>query len=299
MPGIRIPYRLRLFPALLGLTASLVFCVAAAAEDFDPFQVNSGHWMSFERYDNNIKRKRPVGNEALDLAPAKVQPPALDASPDENEAAEAAMGTHIVNGQIVSLAPVVAAPTRPLDLPILPGFNRGFDIRVDSTSDNNASQPAQIVRTGDGQSDLHLQEQNWQDAAEAARQRADEKNGVNADVERLPLDVRMSFLPNPKITPVPSPERKPRPRLAEVPSLPKPAPEAPQTAECAAVDAYKKKQLEAIQSDRQTLQALQSAITDLGLQKQLNFMAGAQQSPALGAAPQNQPISTAPPTGTP
>ena len=36
-----------------------------------------------------------------------------------------------------------------------------------------------------------------------------------------------------------------------------------------ALDAYKKRQLAAIESDRQTLSALQGAIAQLGLQKQL------------------------------
>jgi hypothetical protein len=56
--------------------------------------------------------------------------------------------------------------------------------------------------------------------------------------------------------------------------LPKKTPE--EAAACAAIDAYKKQQLQAIQSDRQTLKALQDAIKQLGLQKELNFMAGAQ-----------------------
>jgi hypothetical protein len=222
-----------------------------------------------------------------------MEPPEIGA-PAENDKATASSQE--------SSAPSVAAPTRPLDLPILPGVNKGFNIEVDSTEDNEtASPPAQIINKNDGKSELHLQEQNWQAAAEIARQRADEKNHVNNDNGHAPLAVRMSFLPNPKVVPIPSPERKTRPRLVEIPAAaPKPAEpvKAQQSpAECAAIDSYKKKQLEALQSDRQTLKALQSAITDLGLQKQLDFMTGAQQSPVSVTPSQAQPAGA--PTGTP
>jgi hypothetical protein len=56
---------------------------------------------------------------------------------------------------------------------------------------------------------------------------------------------------------------------------PKPKLSAADAAACAALDAYKKRQLAAIESDRQTLSALQNAIAQLGLNKQLDFMIGA------------------------
>ena len=55
---------------------------------------------------------------------------------------------------------------------------------------------------------------------------------------------------------------------------PAPAVSTADAAACAALDAYKKRQLEAIESDRQTLTALQNAIAQLGLQKQLDFLPG-------------------------
>jgi hypothetical protein len=394
--------------------ACLCFCQTAHAEDAGPFQFESGHWMSFDRYNDNIRRHRPVGGEALDKAPVTIELPALGGATGKDGEKPAEPSAAAAAEAAPSSTPVMAAPTRPLDLPILPGVNKGFGLQVDSTADDDAASPAQIVTRNDGATDIHLQQrdwkntaeivrqydlaaasrlidmpampgvnkgygiqadsmaddaaspaqivtrndgatdihlqpqnwkgtaeivrqhdmaaptrpidvptmpgvnkgygtqadstadnttspaqimirddgttdihlqlQNWQDAAEIARQHADEKNGVNADSEHMPLNVRMSFLPNAKVTPAPGPERKPRPRLTAAPP-PKPAPDEQKSpAECAAIDAYKKKQLEAIQSDRQTLQALQSAIIELGLQKELNFMAGAAQSPTLNPA---------------
>ena len=56
---------------------------------------------------------------------------------------------------------------------------------------------------------------------------------------------------------------------------PVPAMSKSDDAVCAAIDAYKKRQLAAIESDRKTLAALQSAISQLGLNKQLDFMVDA------------------------
>jgi hypothetical protein len=149
-------------------------------------------------------------------------------------------------------------------------------------ADENQGTRAQIVNL-DSKPALHLEEQNWQDAAEAARQAATADARANGDDQHIPLDIRMSFLPNAKITPVPSPEYKSthgRGPLAAAPQAAEPQPKAPAAdlAACAAVDAYKKQQLEAIQSDRQTLAALQDAIAQLGLKEQLSFLAGAQGS---------------------
>ncbi len=101
-----------------------------------------------------------------------------------------------------------------------------------------------------------------------------------------------SFLPSIKITPIPEPERA---RHIQTPASAAAAPAADKNkalpadlAACVAVlDSYKKKQLAALQSDRQTLTALQEAIAQLGLQKQLNFMTNGNSS--LNAEVQNMP----------
>lgn len=258
---------------LMGLAGSVVCALPAHADDADPFQMDSGHWMSFDRYDDNVKRNRPVGNEVL-MSPPKVdapEPAAAPASDNQNQISpEAADKTTKDNMS------VVATPSRPLDLPLLPGVNKGFSLQVNSTANmTEATTPAQIVNKDDGTTELHLRDINWQDAAEIARQRADEANGLNLDAERIPLDVRMTYLPNPKIAPFFAEKKKKGPRLVTIPT-PKVASTAPQPSDAAALDLFKKRRLEAIQSDRQTLEALQSAIKELGLQEQLNFMVGGQ-----------------------
>ena len=279
--------------ALIGLAATLGVCpIANAADGDDPFQMDSGHWMAFDRYNDNVKRHRPVGGEVLDAPPA-VAVPTLG----ENGTADTPPATTTATATEQSATPTVAAPTRPLNLPILPGVNRGYGIQVNSTAEDSAAPAAQIVENSDGTDDLHFQKQNWQDAAEVARKRADEANGLtSAENESAPLDVRMSYLPNTQIKPEPGPGRPPRQHYTGVIAKTKKAERhvdetaKQQTpAECAAVDLYKKKQLEAIQSDRQTLQALQSAISDLGLQKELDFMTGAQNnvSPQAASTPTN------------
>jgi hypothetical protein len=106
----------------------------------------------------------------------------------------------------------------------------------------------------------------------------------------------MSFLPNRQIAPIPEPERKSyQERIAPLLAHAAPAPiddarepkkSATDLASCAAVDAFKKKQMEDIQSDRRTLAALQAAISQLGLNKELSFMTGATGSLAqAGATP--------------
>jgi hypothetical protein len=292
--GIRIPYRfLRL--AMLGLAVCMLCSPAAKADNVDPFDIDSGHWMSFEHYSDNIKHNRPVGTESLGEAPVKIEPPELgtpQAAEAQKPAGSAASATTLA-GDTASSEPAVAAPLRPLDLPIMPGINKGYGLQVNSTLDQNVpTAPAQIVTTNADAPDMRLQDQNWQNAADVARKNAKENSNDENSDQRLPLDVRMTFLPDPKIIPATQAQHKPRPQITELPSTPKPAPVNAQAqqavAACtAALDAYKKKEIEAIQSDRKTLQALQTAIADLGLQKELNFIAGAQQSPTLTAPQKN------------
>jgi hypothetical protein len=86
----------------------------------------------------------------------------------------------------------------------------------------------------------------------------------------------MSFLPNAAISPVPSKKREPTHgrAMAKAATPPPPTEDESDKAARAAIEAYKKQQMQALESDRRTLEALQSAIAKLGLQKQLNFMSG-------------------------
>jgi hypothetical protein len=176
------------------------------------------------------------------------------------------------------MTPPVAAPTRPINIPVMPGMNKGYNVQVNSTEDEKP--PIAQITHIDTQPAVSIPDKNWQTPQEAVRQSGKDGDDANSDNERQPLNVRMSFLPNSQITPIPSPEYKSthgRPSPATVAAAPQAPPEkkVADLAACAAVDAYKKKQLEAIESDRQTLTALQKAISQLGLQKELSFMAGA------------------------
>lgn len=271
--------------ALLGLM--WVGCFReAVADDTDAIQIENSQWISVEHYGENVKKNRPTASEIVE---EKKQ--AITDTPEPAPPVAAAE---------TPAAPVVAAPMRPVDVPMMPAVVRNFNLQIDSTADANAEPIPPVIRQS-GKLDITPEDQKWREATEMAREHADDARNKNFDGERTPVDVRWTYLPNPKIVPQERPQRAPRARIAEISSASKPKPvEAPAkntVQECAAIDTYKKKQLEALQSDRKTLEALQSAIADLGLQKQLNFMTGAKQE-TNASAPQvggSTPI----PTGTP
>jgi hypothetical protein len=271
--------------AAMGAIFLIGIALPARADNLDPFQMDTGNWMSFQRYKDNVKRgliipQEKAANNSQDAA-----------SPADQITSSVAPATAVDSAQPKT---AIAAPTRPLALPVMPGVNKGYDVRIDTTDDDKRDVTAPVLTT-DGATDMHLQTQNWVTAAEAARDAARARTGQTPIDNRAPLDVRMSYLPDPKITPIPDPEHKSAhgrpPPVApaihaadELKALP-----ADLAACVAVVDAYKKKQLEALQSDRQTLTALQEAIAQLGLQKQLGFLADTKSN--LNATAQNVPAS--------
>ena len=284
--------------ALLGFTAVSTVCVAAEPENHDPIQLNDTQW---------APAVQTAETAAVDAGHKKNQTPSmssllgLDTTPKSGVTLAVTPPPTAVTDKSAdaqpSAAPAVAAPVRPINIPVMPAVVNNFGLQIDSTAEAVTESPAQIVTKEDGESDIALDRQNWRDAAETAREQADQLRNASSDGERVPLNVRLTYLPNPKIIPNEKPTRPLRQRLTEMPAPPKQAvPETKKqpTPECAAIDTYKKKQLEAIQSDRKTLEALQSAIADLGLQKQLNFMAGSKQSEA-----QSTPVPTTLPVVTP
>jgi len=290
MTGKKPKFRLKTGAALLGIlilgSGGFFACPTPAYADDDPFQMDTSHWMSFDHYKDASKRGH------IETPP----PPADDSAtaPPDPSATPAPVQTS-------SATPAVAAPTRPIDLPIMPGMDKGMGLQVNSTEDDKPRQSSTPVISTDAPPDIHLPVQGWQDPV--AIQRAHKR--VTADGEddgtNTQLDVRMTYLPDAKIEPVASPEhasvqsltnaiatrRKQQAKKAEDARTPS------EKAACEAIDAYKKQQLDAIQSDRQTLKALQDAISSLGLQKQLDFITGngsalntpASQSPATIDAP--------------
>jgi hypothetical protein len=173
-------------------------------------------------------------------------------------------------------SPAIAAPERPLDPPLMPSLNKGYTVKVTSTEDETPPPSAPVI-SASAPTDIHLTEKNWQLPQAAVRYQT---NAEGDEEPAAPLAVRMTFLPSNKVTPEPTPEytsaqQAVRQALAQGIVTPKRTEKTPtELATCAAIDAYKKQQLDAIQSDRQTLKSLQDAISSLGLQKQLGFMTG-------------------------
>lgn len=241
------------------LFAALVPVHSARADD--PFDFTSGDWMSFNRYkeDPQAWKKEQEEKAAAPLAPPVVLAP----------------------------QPVIP-PIRPVVAPVMPGLNSGFDVKVDSTADDTTS-AAHLTHLEDNP-DLQLPPTSWQNAKQAA------KNGLQTrkEGEETPLDVRLTYLPQ---QPAAKHPKKAKKEEAPVKAAQAPAPPAADAVDRAAVDAYKKRQLEAIESDRQTLKALQDAIAQLGLQKELNFMTGASGSVNNTSAP--APLVDLPPVTPP
>lgn len=87
--------------------------------------------------------------------------------------------------------------------------------------------------------------------------------------------VRLPMLPNRAVSSHFVEKKRPRVESKEKKDEAKKAEQAkPDAAALAAYTAYKKKQLEALESDRKTLEALQAAIQDLGLSQKLSFTGG-------------------------
>ena len=138
---------------------------------------------------------------------------------------------------------------------------------------------------GDATEDRRLAEGNWRSpskdrpSGEDAQASAPEEGGGSS------LGVRMTFLPAANVDPAPGIERASSWRRGhayarEQRALQKKKKLDPQAVQqekdeagaCAALDAYKKRQLDAIQRDKETLEALQEAIRSLGLSRQMSFM---------------------------
>ena len=233
-------------------------CLPAMAADA-PFDFDDGRWTSSKVYNENLRR----------------HPPEL--AEDKDEAAEPA--PNFVSEINVQSPPVVASPapkpsTTAFLMPAMPGMNKGFELRVNSTEDvkekKNHALASEIAP------DIRLSDERWKTPSTKyllAKERE------NEDQETPPLNVRMTFLPSQNMPPVPSAQHESvvakghdQLRMMSESKKNEAAKTPEEVAACAALDAYKKQQLDAIQSDRQTLTALQKAIHSLGLGKDLDFM---------------------------
>lgn len=256
----------------------------AHAQNTDPFQAETGIWKSFDRYKEEQQQKlfsEMTGNADADAKRLATE----NAAPSDDEAARQAAETPAppppapVAQQAVTQkdsAVALAPPERPLDLPVMPGLSEEARFSLPVTSTEDQIKPVAHIAHIDSEPDLQLPNQNWLDANQAAQRHA---AGEDDDGD-TPLNVRYASMPSLKR---PSSSHKTTvaalkaPLVTQIPVQPKSQQQqaaAADPAACAAIDEYHKQQLEALRSDRHTLSDLQNAIKELGLSKELNFMAG-------------------------
>jgi|GEM_PF-1921691 len=261
-------------------------------ENEEMFEFESSGWMSFERYADKMKR---FGGEEISLEETAIA--TTEAPPDGETTSSPATQT--------------VQMSRPLNLPLMPNLIQNYDIQISSTEDENPEQllaqpdralnlpvmpglgdtgstrvsaiyPSATDITGTEGELGNLPESMWEDATTSSLN-PDEADTLER--ERSQLNVRLAGLPNSQITPIPGkPATKQRSALIAKTTFPKLAsknattPKAatvttPRNPEvCAALTAYKRQQLAAIEKDRETLFALQAAVTELGLTQKLDFL---------------------------
>ncbi len=289
------------FDRAIGLAILLSFSVCSAsalADGLDPFDnVDQSQWMSFQHYSDDAQKPR-IEEKKL---PADITE--IEMVPNQDK------DTKSATGPTTPATSVVIDPAHSLNLPALPGVKKDYSDQARSTADDGDEASIQLSGPND-QPTMKLESTNWQDAAEVARSRA-KAQAAKESPDHMPLNVRFAFLPNKQIMPTepttriathgrgPLPTqstvamssptnnststshaavdktKSAGPSLASNTAVSASQPKQANAAACAAISTYKKRQLEAIESDRKTLAALQNAIADLGLQKQLSFVTDA------------------------
>jgi hypothetical protein len=309
---------------LLAVVIGAVCLLSAAnrplsAEDLDPIDVDKHNWMSLDHYTDKATRFPDALGQVQEDPP---QPPATssaDVAQTKQENQENAYGEGEKTGE-----PVLAQPVRPLNLPVMPGLNLDYDVNVTSTVEDKDGEAAELgegilaqpvrplnlpVMPGLGLSAAAKDDPNvnaanatghadpvddalWRDAKTTAKETPSGEN----DEGRAPLSVRFAELPDSHtVSATGSPVTKPHKKAQTVKEAKAKAPTPANPEACAALTAYRQRQLAAIESDRQTLDALQAAIAELGLDKKLDFMRGASQN--LTAIPKSSETAAAETTG--
>jgi len=210
-----------------------------------PFDIDAGGWVSSRTYEDNLRRH--------------------NSKQKKEEKKEAPLPQPVVSKPTSDEAVAVFRP------PTMPALNKGFVVQVNSTEDEKEKRI--LLFTEPPSDDVSLPEKKWK---ATSSKDVFSKLGEDEDKELLPLNVRMSFLPAQGDSPVPFSTRDSAQKKARE-LLMKEAEEKErkkrEDAEArAALEDFKKQQLDAIQSDRQTLTLLQNAIRSLGLTKELGFM---------------------------
>jgi hypothetical protein len=154
----------------------------------------------------------------------------------------------------------LAQPTRLLDLPSAPGLRPVSSLAGASREEENAA----FLRDG----------QEWKDI-EAFEREAKSDEGFGGEAN--PLNIRFAVMPDLRDWPVPgqnvskSVSERRAAQEAQKTKSPRAKEEASPEA-CQTLVDMRRRQLEAIESDRKTLSALRAALTDLGLTERLSFM---------------------------
>lgn len=231
--------------AVLG--ASLCFfslSVGAQTPFVDPFSMDQQNWVSLDSY-------KPKEEPAPEPTPAAPPEPAVPKSAE----------------------PVKAEPERPLNPPGMP---------------QRAVQPSLTVSsTEDAKEPLIKEDRGWRNFQEDQKEVVEEERAEQF-LQSLGKDgfkVRFPGLPSAEIKSIPAErisksklDRENKTAKKKEAEKPKPTVEA-----CEALNELKRRQLEAIESDRKTLAALQEALKELGLSEKLNFMTPSTSSLAVGS----------------
>jgi hypothetical protein len=273
----------------LAAAVTILLAVAGPAHAEDtPFQLETSDWVSFDRYKNEPSAWHEQKDPA---APAQVEVPTIPTGIVVPQAIALPILTRPVDAPILpGVASNAGAATsaktddddddqpvlkRPVSAPELPGISK--DAKTAATDSNKP--PADVTADTSGHVVIEPPPQNnWKNAMAAAQQAAQQKQYAAAENGSAP-GIRLSYLPNSEVTPSFATMHKvrhsPKPQEVAQTPIPTPAQTPVEKAACAAIDAYKKREIAAIESDRKTLANLQSAIQQLGLQKQLDFLVDA------------------------
>lgn len=235
------------------LLASVLFCVfpALAEEDFRPFDFETKKWVDLDSY----------AGEGADSSVISLPPVSLPSLPSEQAPSNEKM----------------AEPARPLDLPSLPAMKPVETLEAPSTEEENKA----FLADKDRWKKIENFDEESQESVAAG---ADEKN-------QRALSVRFPFLPSPDVKAIPD-ERisksvvdrqkllRDNGAVKKKTAKSKPKLQTEEEAQaCEALNDYRRRQLEAMESDRQTLSALRKALSELGLQDRLKFMADGESVP--------------------
>jgi len=292
-----------------GLLAANPGQAGKANELGNPFDTSGSSWMSLEHYTDKTTRF-PETEEA----PEETENTGIEETPPEETAKTATAPQEPPPEE-----PKIAQPTRPINLPIMPGVNQGYGISVTSTQEedlleeekmaqptrplnlpvmpgvNQSRETATANTAAEDEQTTEIDDKEWKNAQTAAK-KASRKT---VEEKQMPINVRLATMPDNKTKAMPGapiirPHKKAEEKTAEKQA---PKPKTPQAEKknpeaCAALTAYRKKQLEAIESDRKTLSALQAAIAELGLNKELDFLTGASKQLSTPAKTDKNPQTT-------